>query len=89
MFECHGYKYEIKLETFGNEKFPVIHAYSEHTVLGREFDFPIILSDYKPKYPDSDEVNNSDRVTVDFALIDKTFHAEVKKFYEDMSKRRK
>lgn len=82
-----GYNFDIRLETFGDSKYPVIHIFL--TGCGNmDFDFPIILENYYPKYSDRDKLDIGDKVVVDFELFDKTFHEEVRDFYVNMSSKK-
>lgn len=86
-FINRGYNFDIRLETFGDSKYPVIHIFLTNCG-NMNFDFPIILDNYYPKYSDRDEFDFGDKVVVDFELFDKTFHEEVKNFYVNISNKK-
>lgn len=76
-FITHGYNFIIRMESFGDMRCPVIH------IGNSEFDFPIVLDNYEPKYSDSDDWDFGDKVIVDFEIFDKIFHEELKKFLKN------
>lgn len=77
----HGYDFIIRMESFGDMRCPVIHI--SLTRCGHpKFDFPIVLDNYEPKYPDSNDWDFGDKVIVDFYMFDKIFHEELKKFWK-------
>lgn len=81
-FINHGYDFDIRMQSFGNSRCPVIHI-SEPSGGEPQWDFPIILDNYKPKHPDSDDWDDADKVLIDLDLVERTFHEEIRKFYQD------
>ena len=87
-FINHGYEFDIRMESWGKGRFPVIHI--SFTRCGKpQWDFPIWLDNYEPKHPESDDWDDSDKVIIDFDLVEREFHAEVKKFHQDFYNKKK
>ena len=81
-FIIHGYGFDIRMESFGSTKFPVVHI--SRIRRGKlQFDFPIVLEYYEPKHPDSDDWDYGDKVMIDFDLAYRTIHEEIRKIYYD------
>lgn len=77
-----GYDFDIRMESFGDTKFPVVHiSLTRRKKL--QCDFPIVLDNYEPKHPDSDDWDYGDKVIIDFDLVARTFDEEIRKFYND------
>lgn len=77
----HGYRFDIKMTSFGDQRFPVIHVYDNSRAI-TPFMFTIVLDDgYTKKNPESDDWDFGDRVNVDFQLYYNSFHDEMKKFW--------
>ena len=54
-FVEHGYRFEIKMTSFGDQRFPVIHVYDNSRAI-TPFMFNIVLDDgYTKKNPESDD----------------------------------
>ena len=82
----HGYRFDIKMTTFGDLKCPVIHVYDNSRAI-TPFMFTIVLDDgYTKKNPESDEWDFGDRVNVDFQLFYNSFHDEMKQFWVEHSR---
>lgn len=85
-FVEHGYRFEIKMTSFGDQRFPVIHVYDNSRAI-TPFMFNIVLDDgYTKKNPESDDWDFGDRVNVDFQLFYNSFHDEMKKFWVEHSR---
>jgi hypothetical protein len=80
-FINHGYNFDIRMELFRDRKRPVIHI--SDTNGEPQWDFPIILDIYEPKHPDSDDWDGADKVIIDRNKVERTFHEEIRKFYQD------
>ena len=85
-FTEHGYRFDIRMTSFGDMKYPVIHVFDNSRTTTPQFMFTIVLDDgYTKKNPESDDWDFGDRVNVDFQLYYNSFHDEMKQFWVEHS----